>query len=352
MKTPTARKLPSGAWFCRVRIDGQDISITRPTEKEAIAEAMAIKAGIKQAVKETGKDKTLTKAIDAYIEARENVLSPSTIRGYRTIQRNRFKSMMNKRLGTVNQTQWQNAVNLEAKLCSAKTLANSWGLLSSVISEATGHQVSITLPQVVLEEHPFLEPEQIPVFLNAVKGDIVEIPSLLALSSLRRSELKALDLEKDIDMDKRLVYVNGAMVFNEKNKLVMKRETKNSTSRRVVPMIDPLYEALLKVEPKSGPVVKMNINNICGRINKICAKNGLPQVGLHGLRHSFASLAYHLKIREKTAMKIGGWKDEQTMKRIYTHLARKDIAKEAESFTSFFSSQNGNENDNGNEIKP
>ena len=46
MKTPKAKKLPSGSWYVRVRIDGQDVSITRPTEKEALAEAMAVKAGL------------------------------------------------------------------------------------------------------------------------------------------------------------------------------------------------------------------------------------------------------------------------------------------------------------------
>ena len=89
MKVPKARKLPSGSWFCRVRVNGQDIGITRPTEKEAIAEAMAIKAGTKAAAK-SGR-KTLTEAIDNYIAVRENVLSPSTIRGYRAIQNGRFK---------------------------------------------------------------------------------------------------------------------------------------------------------------------------------------------------------------------------------------------------------------------
>ena len=47
MKTPKAKKLPSGSWYVSVRIDGKDISITRSTEKEAVAESMAIKAGIK-----------------------------------------------------------------------------------------------------------------------------------------------------------------------------------------------------------------------------------------------------------------------------------------------------------------
>ena len=29
--TPTARKLPSVSWACRVRVNGQDVSITRET---------------------------------------------------------------------------------------------------------------------------------------------------------------------------------------------------------------------------------------------------------------------------------------------------------------------------------
>ena len=36
MKTPTARKLPSGSWYCRVRVGGEDVSITAPTEKAGI----------------------------------------------------------------------------------------------------------------------------------------------------------------------------------------------------------------------------------------------------------------------------------------------------------------------------
>ncbi len=89
MKTPKAKKLPSGSWFVRIRIDGKDIGITRPTEKEAVAEAMAVKAGIIKARREE-KTKTVSAAIDSYIDARVNVCSPSTIEGYRKIQRTRF----------------------------------------------------------------------------------------------------------------------------------------------------------------------------------------------------------------------------------------------------------------------
>jgi len=334
MKIPVAKQLPSGAWFCRVRVDGQDISITRDTEKEAVAEAMAVKAGIKDAAKKP-KNKTVTKAIDDYIDARRNVLSPSTIRGYKTIQENRFPSMMHKDIHSITPDQWQRAVSAEAKTVKAKTLTNSWRFVSSVIFEETGQRFNIRLPQIVPAERPWLTPEQIPQFVEAVKGDPIEIPALLALSSLRRSELINLRW-KDVDIKKGVLKVNGAAVFNEEGKLIRKQETKNRTSRRTVPIIPPLLDALKAAEQKGEYVVTWHPNAIMCRVNRICAGHALPEVGLHGLRHSFASLAYHLNIPEKVVMEIGGWADNQTMRKIYTHISQKDISDHSSALTGFF----------------
>jgi len=63
-------------------------------------------------------------------------------------------------------------------------------------------------------------------------------------------------------------------------------------------MIPELLAALEAVEDKSGPVVRCNPNTIYHQINRVCARNGLPRVGTHGLRHSFASLGYHLGVPE------------------------------------------------------
>lgn len=342
MKIPKARKLPSGSWFCRVRIDGKDIGITRPTEKEAVAEAMAVKAGTKAAAK-SGR-KVLTEAIDDYIAARENVLSPSTIRGYRTIQRSRFGSEMQLDVFSTPSDRWQKAVNTEAKLCSAKTLRNAWMFIAAVIFDATGSRVIVRLPQVVQNEKAFLAPEQIPIFVEAVRGTDVEIPGLLALSSLRRSEVLALKW-KDVDLKKGVIRVTGAAVYGPDGKLARKSETKNKSSRRIVPLIPPLREVLERATPEEEAVVKMAPNVIVRHLNRICAENDLPAVGLHGLRHSFASLAYHLGMPEKVAMEIGGWSNDQTMKKIYTHISHQDIANQAAGFVGFFA-KNGNENGN------
>lgn len=48
MKIPKARQLPSGMWFCQLRLAGNSISITKPTEEECAAEAIKIKTRYKE----------------------------------------------------------------------------------------------------------------------------------------------------------------------------------------------------------------------------------------------------------------------------------------------------------------
>lgn len=333
MKIPKARQLPSGTWFCQLRLDGRSVSVSGRTEKEVTAKAMALKAGVIKA-KKTQKKLRLTAAMDAYIESRANTLSPSTIRGYRAIQKGRFQSMMQREISAITQEQWQRAVNAEAKLCSAKTLANAWGFVSSVIRETTGEQVTVRLPQVKPNEHPYLTPQQIPVFVEAVKGTSVEIPALLALSSLRRSELLNLKWE-NVDLENGIITVSGAAVFGVDG-LVRRDLNKNNSSARLVPIIPPLKEALLAAPRKSEYVVTMSPAGMFQHINAICVRNGLPKVGVHGLRHSFASLAYHLGLPEKVTMEIGGWANDQTMRKIYTHISQADIGERAKELTKFF----------------
>ena len=351
-KQPVAKQLPSGSWFCRVRVNGQDVAITRDTEKEAVAEAMAVKYGIKEAEKKSNtKRKTLVEALDEYIEKRKGFKSPSTIYAYESYKNQRFQSMMGANIYTTTDDQWQAAIRREAKGLSPKYVKNVWMLISAAIYEATGRRPKVTLPEKEVNERPYLDPDQIEVFVEAIKGESIEIAALLELSSLRRSEMLALRWDK-IDTRKKIIYVHGARVAGDGGKLVHKKQNKNDTSRRTVPIIPPLMDALQRTEHRGEYVVTLTGGWICTRINEICAANGLPEVGNHGLRHSFASLAYHLQIPEKIAMEIGGWADDGTMHKIYTHLAQKDIAKRAQDFSDFFDpekkkkTQNGNENDN------
>lgn len=335
MKIPSARKLPSGRWFIRVSVDGKSYNGTFDTEKQAVAWAAQVKNDAKS-IRPTGR-MTLTAAIDKYIDVRSGLLSPSTVRGYRIIQKNRFQNMMTRDIFSATEAEWRRAVALDAKRYSGKTVINSWRFISSVITETTGQKITVSLPQDTSEELPWLTPDQIQIFVEAIKGDPAEVAALLALSSLRRSELDGLDMS-DIDLDAGVIRVRDVVVLDENNQRIKKRETKNKTSRREVPIIPPLAEAIKALPYTTGKVIRITPTTASRRINEICREAGLPEVALHGLRRSFASLAYHLAMPERVAMKIGGWSNIQTMHNIYVKIADSDVVKNASAFTAFFDS--------------
>lgn len=335
MKPPKATRLPSGSWNVRMRIKGQDISITRPTEAQAVAEAMAIRAGLKQP-EATPKEITLANAMDAYIDARKGILSESTIRGYKIIRRNRFSAAMPLSIVHISKQQWQAFVKIEAKTVSPKTLQNAWRLIASVLRENGLAVPDIRLPARMPNEHPYLTPDQINTFIAAIKGTPVELAALLGLHGLRRSEICGLDW-RDVDLTKNVLHIHSATVFNEDNKTVVKAATKNATSTRYVPIMIPrLAELLEAVKRPNGPVVPDHPNTIYKRVNRICEANGLPLIGAHGLRHSFASLCQNRGVPEETTMLLGGWADFQTMRRHYTHFSEADVRGHVDAIKDFF----------------
>lgn len=337
MKVPKPRKLPSGSWFIRLRLGGEDIAITRSTAKECATAAELIKAEYRSGKRAANAADSLTlgEAIDAYIEGKNNTLSPSTIRGYKTIRNSYLQGYMGKKLKSIDN--WQAIMNAEAKTRAPKTVKNTWRFICSVLRENGISPPRVVLPQIAANEHPWLEPEQIRVFVAALAEQPHQIAALLALHGLRRSEIMALTWDK-IDLKKNIIRISGAAVFDENQKLVQKATNKNHTSARSVPIMIPELKAALEAVPdKKGNLVTCNPNTIWARVNRTCEANGLPKVGVHGLRHSFASLAYHLGWSERQTMEIGGWADTQTMHKIYTHLSRADRMKAQNTMADFYS---------------
>jgi hypothetical protein len=82
----TPKKLPSGRWRCLIYV-GKDEngkrkyrSVTADTKKEAVERAAQIENRPQNASK-----MTVGEAVRHYIDIRENVLSPATVRGYEKI---------------------------------------------------------------------------------------------------------------------------------------------------------------------------------------------------------------------------------------------------------------------------
>lgn len=340
MKVPEPRKLKSGSWFIQLRLGGESIPITALSKMDCKHQAEKIKAAYRAGESAKRAPETalaLHEVIKRYIDAKSNVLSPSTIRGYNTILNYRFVQYAGQKAAKID---YQAMINAEVPLCASKTLVNAWNLIASSLRYSKIQVPEVTLPQVVSKEREWLTPEQIKIFVAAVKGRPCEIPALLALSSLRRSEIAGLTWN-DIDTKAGTVTVNGATVYNKDNKLEHKDTNKNISSRRVVPIMMPELKAALKAAKKSGAqIAPPSPNTMREQINKACADCGLPLVGVHGLRHSFASLAYHIGMSELETMAIGGWSDYKTMRKIYTHLSDTDKQKAQNKMSKFYANAN------------
>lgn len=326
VSVPKPRQLSSGTWFAQMMVNGERLSVSGATEAEYYSTAKAIKAGVIEASKAPQRV-TLKTAVRNYIDDNSHVLSPSTIRGYEIIYRNRFRDYMDADIHAIN---FQAMINAEALLVSPKTVSNAWALVSSALENAGVSVSKIRKPMVVHEDPEWLDYEQIKVFLDAIKGDSAELAALLALHGLRLSEIMDLDVSQ-ITADG--IVIRGATLYDKDNKLVHKDSNKNKASRRVVPILIPSMQKLL---PPSGKAVVLNATTIGRHIKNTCINAGLPPCSPHDLRRSFASLAFHLGWNAQTTMQLGGWSNMQTVNAVYRKLAEKDKGADVEKMQRFY----------------
>lgn len=326
LKIPAPRQLPSGSWTVQLRREG--VNVTEPTEEACRTKALAIRAGFIEQESKLPRQ-TLGELLDKYIE-RRLVRSPSTLRGYYGIRRNAFPAYMDKDIRSIN---WPQAIDAESKRVAKKTLHNEISLVAAAFKEFKIPFDPVDIGAIPKTVTPWLDYDQILVFVDLIRGTPVELPALLALHSLRRSEIFALRME-DIDRKSETIRVSGSTVYTSSAEWIRREENKSARSQRVVPIVIPrLFEIL---QDHNGDICALG-DGVRRQINRICAANDLPEVGLHGLRRSFASLAYHLGWSEEETMRHGGWSDWKTVHDFYLRLSEKDLSKAAKKMRRFYS---------------
>lgn len=334
IRVPTPRQLPSGSWNIVLRAEGQ--SVTESTREKCLARARAIRAGFIEAeAARAARGLTLGEAIDQHIARNSRALSPATIRGYATIKAHRFPGKMNAPLSDVRD--WQDEIDDASETLAPKTVANAWGLVATVLRKNNVIVPDVKLPQKnSLAELPWLTHAEILVFLDAIKGSVFETGALFALHGLRRSEIFALTWDS-IDLERQRITISGARVPDESGAIILRRENKSARSRRVVKIVIPrLSEELERRKREGAPMIDCTIYSLYNGVNSACRKAGLPEVGVHGLRRSFASLAYHLGMSELETQELGGWSDAQTVHKHYLRLAREDRLNAENRMESFY----------------
>lgn len=345
LSNPKPVELPSGSFRCRLRVGSKYITATDKDPEIAHAKVLAQKAGLLEAMETEEREKkgniTLTKAIDKYIADRDNVLSPTTIIGYRTIQRNRFPALMKTDVRQIDAAMLQKAINEESKKIGCKTIKNSVGLVVAVVSEYKDLNTNrIKMPQRKRAEHKYLDEEGLINLFEAIRGIPTEIPILLAVwLGMRRSEILGLCWDC-VDFENKQIKVYRTYLPTENGDYILREETKTEASRRILECPSYIMSKLDAYQPdkskRTGRVFLISSNAIYKQLKQVCDKNGIEFVGVHGLRHTNASVMLSLGIIDKIAMARGGWSTDVTMKQVYQHLFQSDKQSSGEKLDTFF----------------
>lgn len=318
MKLPTIRQLPSGNWFCQLRLNGKSISITEPTEAKCRARAMAYKTGVLQARRDPA-SLSLGAAMDAYIDVRRGICSPTTIEGYEKIRKQYFQGLMSVRLSAITERSLSQAVSQERQRTSrrgaplsAKTIHSALGFVRSVLREngiTLGRVVAPEVKRRVLRLPP---PEQV---IPAVVGTDVELPCLLAAwLSLSMSEIRGLTKSSSL-YNHQLFVVDTVVSVHGRD---IRKEGGKEEQRTRAFDLPPYLERLIDQVP--GDVIcPLSVRQIEKRFSNALEAAGLPHMTFHQLRHLNASTMAMLGIQKEVAMERGGWKTPHTMNTVYTH---------------------------------
>ena len=334
---PTAKKLPSGSWRCRV-FAGYDIDGKRKYESFIVKDPS--KRGKKEcerlasewSVNHQDRDVmalTVQEMVRSYIDLKEKVLSPSTIKNYEQILRTSMDDIRMYTAGDLTPPIVQRWINILAVRNSPKYVRNANGLFQSALkfSGLNGVRVTLPAPQDFQPHVPC--DEEVKKLINYINDTTHENTKrdmrpryelkvavmLAAFGSLRRGEICALRTE-DFDRRHLTVRINTDVVKAKDGYWVTKPTPKTSTSNRTVELPAFVIDAIDFSRP--GTIIKGTPDQISNRFRRAVRFSGSEfHFRFHDLRHYYVSIAHALGIPDAYIMEMGGWRTDRTMKRVY-----------------------------------
>lgn len=315
-----AKKLPSGQWRTLV-YDYTDSdkkrhyeSFTADTKKES--EFLAAEFALSKKKKNKHKEPSITlkEAMLQYCDIKSNVLSPSTLHGYKQLMNNAYKSLADLKLTDINKTVLQKWVNDYSKTRSPKTTSNAYGFLTAVIyyflEDIT---FKTTLPKKRKYDSYVPNDSEVEILINHYRNtdqDMLIASCLAAFGTMRRSEICGLHSK---NVDGCTIHVRCAMVINESKKFILKDYAKNYSSARDISMPQFVVDLL----PKNGMVININPTQVTQRHVRALDKLNINRFRFHDLRHYAASIMHALGIPDQYIMQRGGWSSDKVLKDIY-----------------------------------
>lgn len=313
------RKLADGSLSGRVMINGQRVRIVAKSETNFIAQIDAYKHGWLD-LPNSERGMTVAEAITEYAESRKNRVKPSTFANYEYIRDNRFSELMSVETADVTSETLDMAVERELGLpsrkgskLSPKTVIDAYNLVVSAIKK----QRPDFKPVVALPENPRKFPLILPIdkIVPVIADTDMELPCLLAMQyTLSASEIRGLTKSKSIRDGKIYIVETVVTVGGKSVRMTGDKEPDRPRVFDITPRIQTLIDAIDGdiIEPRSAHALNQ-------RFQRLLRNAGLPEMSFHKLRHVAATVMAEENIPTNVAQERGGWKTDDTMKKVYIH---------------------------------
>lgn len=302
-------KLNNGHYRARETINGQVVSHNfthKPTQKELKSVFYRVSVSNDRPFIEYAKD---------YVSSKENVLSPSTIRGYETLIRS-LSDFGTLPFDSVTNEQLQNFINTYSENHSAKSTNNLHGFISSVFRfYAPQRNFYTTLPKRTQFE-PYIPSESdVKKIIDYAKENKPEyyVPFVLGCYGLRRGEICCLTDDDVISVNK--ILIHKTLVQNKDFEWIVKQSPKSKAGFRTV--IVP--EEVCNYIKTNGYAYIGCPDNLTQMLHRIQKRLSLPNFSFHKLRHFYCCFAHNLGIPDVLISKTVGHEHISTTQNIYIH---------------------------------
>lgn len=313
------RRLADGSLSGQVMIDGVRVRILAKSEAEFLARADAYRRGYLPLPKKAS-GSTVADAVTAYAESRKNRLKPSSYENYFYIRDHRFTELMKMDISEVTNEVLDAAVERELGLpsrkggtISPKTVIDAYNLVVTAIKKQRPDFLpSVTLPTLQRKFTDILPPDKI---IPVIDKTDMELPCLLALQyAMSASEIRGLTKSKSIKDGKLYIVETVVRVGGKDVRIAGDKEPDRARVFDITPRIQKLIDAVDGdiIEPRSARALN-------ARFQRLLSDAGLPVMNFHKLRHVCASVMAEENIPTNIAQERGGWKTDDTMKKVYIH---------------------------------
>lgn len=190
----------------------------------------------------------------------------------------------------------------------------------------------VTPPKKRETRFSFYTPEQLQQLFAAVQGTMMELPvKLAAYLGLRRSEICGLRWEH-VDLEAGLLSIREVRTEVGGSVVLKSPKTRTSTRRLGIAGLQDLQNVLRRAweqrrtdEPQEWVVLRQDgtppkPDQLTRDLLTVVRRHGLPTISLHGLRHSFASVANSQGVPMFDISRTLGHSSMSVTSNIYTHL--------------------------------